>query len=270
MGSRSAATSRIADTRGHFTQRGNNVNGLLLGLFRTPPNFNNLPYLDPTTGLHRSYMVPERHARARPGRRALRQSVLRAELRAERSEGEPRTFGNVNAEYIANSWLKFNYTLGADYSNDERLEGCPAECSDVATGGRITEGKLVDYQLDHNLTGTANWHLSDQYRRNGDARPEPERAQLPHVLGRWPHAHRPAAVQHSEYAHRDPPSDYQNADSQRVVLRAGDVRPVQPALPHGRAAQRRLDDLRQGQPPELGSRRRAPRGRSRTCTSRAS
>ena len=48
----------FADTRGRLTQRGNNVNGLLLGLFRTPPNFNNLPYLDPTTGLHRSYLVP--------------------------------------------------------------------------------------------------------------------------------------------------------------------------------------------------------------------
>ena len=33
----------FADTRGHMTQRGNNVNGLLLGLFRTPPNFNNFP-----------------------------------------------------------------------------------------------------------------------------------------------------------------------------------------------------------------------------------
>ena len=47
-----------ADTRGHFTQRGNNVNGLLLGLFRTPPDFNNIPWLDATSGLHRSYMVP--------------------------------------------------------------------------------------------------------------------------------------------------------------------------------------------------------------------
>jgi len=44
----------FADTRGHMTQRGNNVNGLLLGLFRTPPNFNNFPWLDPKTGLHRS------------------------------------------------------------------------------------------------------------------------------------------------------------------------------------------------------------------------
>ena len=48
-----------------------------------------------------------------------------------------------------------------------------------------------------------------QFWRNGDARSEPERAQLSHVLSRWPHAHRHATIQYSEYAHRDPPSDYQ-------------------------------------------------------------
>jgi hypothetical protein len=62
---------------------------------------------------------------------------------------------------VANSWLKFNYTLGGDYSNDERLEVCPQECSDVAAGGRITEGKLVNYSIDHNLTGTARYQYSE-------------------------------------------------------------------------------------------------------------
>ena len=38
-----------ADTRGEFIQRGNNVNGLQLGLLRTPPDFNNFPFLDPVT-----------------------------------------------------------------------------------------------------------------------------------------------------------------------------------------------------------------------------
>lgn len=149
----------FADTRGHMTQRGNNVNGLLLGLFRTPPNFNNIPWLDPTTGLHRSYMVPNATLATAGQTRIFNNPffTLYQELNDQKSN---RAFGNVNAEYIANGWLKFNYTLGADYSQDERLEGCPAECSDVATGGRITEGRITDYQLDHNLTGTANWHLN--------------------------------------------------------------------------------------------------------------
>ena len=33
------------------------MNGLQLGLLRTPPDFNNFPYLDPTTGLHRSFRL---------------------------------------------------------------------------------------------------------------------------------------------------------------------------------------------------------------------
>ncbi len=149
----------FADTRGHMTQRGNNVNGLLLGLFRTPPNFNNFPWLDPTTGLHRSYMVPNATLATAGQTRIFNNPLftLNQELNDQKAN---RAFGNINAEYIANSWLKFNYTLGADYAQDERLEGCPAECSDVATSGRITEGRLTDYQIDHNLTGTANWHLN--------------------------------------------------------------------------------------------------------------
>ena len=37
----------------------NSTDGLLLGAWRTPPNFNNKPYLDPVTGLQRSYPVPQ-------------------------------------------------------------------------------------------------------------------------------------------------------------------------------------------------------------------
>ncbi|HVE80312.1 MAG TPA: TonB-dependent receptor plug domain-containing protein, partial [Gemmatimonadaceae bacterium] len=51
------ANVQYADTRGDFIQRGNNANGLQLGLLRTPPEFNNLPYLDPVSGLHRSYRM---------------------------------------------------------------------------------------------------------------------------------------------------------------------------------------------------------------------
>jgi TonB-dependent SusC/RagA subfamily outer membrane receptor len=42
----------------NLVQMGSNISGMLLGAFRTPPEFNNLPYLDPETGLHRSYRYP--------------------------------------------------------------------------------------------------------------------------------------------------------------------------------------------------------------------
>jgi hypothetical protein len=132
--------------------------------------------------------------------------VLNSELNDQKAN---RSFGNINAEYIATGWLKFNYTLGADYSNDERIEGCPAECSDVATGGRVTEGKLVDYQIDHNLTATANWHYTDNIGgsvtvgQNLNAR----NYRTFSVVGRTLIAPQPFSVLNT--LTRDPPSDYQ-------------------------------------------------------------
>jgi TonB-linked SusC/RagA family outer membrane protein len=197
-----------ADTRGHLTQRGNNVNGLLLGLFRTPPNFNNLPFLDPVSGLHRSYRLQD------PGPETAGQSrgfnnpffTLYDELNDQKAG---RTFGNMNAQYVANNWLTFAYTLGADYSNDERTEGCPAECSDVAAGGRITEGKVVDYQIDHNLTATATWNLSQNFGgtftagQNLNAR----NFRTFSVVGRTMIAPQPFSILNT--LSRDPPSDFQ-------------------------------------------------------------
>ena len=198
----------FADTRGHMTQRGNNVNGLLLGLFRTPPDFNNMPWLDPSTGLHRSYMVPEATLETAGQTRIFNNPffTLYQELNDQKAN---RAFGNINAEYIVNNWLKFNYTLGADYSQDERLEGCPAECSDVATGGRITEGRITDYQLDHNLTGTTNWHRGENFAgtltlgQNLNAR----NYRTFSVIGRGLVAPQPFSIINT--LSRDPASDYQ-------------------------------------------------------------
>src|SRR5207249_6573577 len=39
----------FADSRGHYIQRGNNTNGIQLGDLRTPPDFNNQPYVAQTT-----------------------------------------------------------------------------------------------------------------------------------------------------------------------------------------------------------------------------
>jgi TonB-linked SusC/RagA family outer membrane protein len=152
-----------SDTRGLFTQRGNNTNALLLGLLRTPPDFNNLPFLDPVSGLHRSFRF------ANPGPESAGQDrgfsnpffTLYEELNRATAS---RSFGNVNASWQATDWLKFDETFGADYSNDERLEGCPQECSGPGAGGRVTEGNLVNYQLDHNLIGTATRQLTSRIK----------------------------------------------------------------------------------------------------------
>jgi TonB-linked SusC/RagA family outer membrane protein len=143
-----------ADTRGEFIQRGNNVNGLQLALLRSPPDFDNWPYLDPVTGLHRSY----RMRNPPPGSETLSRGFdnpFFALYEPENTSNVSRTFGNVNAHLVPVGWLEMNYTLGADFSSDERLEGAPQASSDVSAGGRVTEGTISAYQIDHNLTATA-------------------------------------------------------------------------------------------------------------------
>ena len=197
-----------ADTRGHFTQRGNNVNGLLLGLLRTPPEFNNKVYLDPTSGLHRSYRLQNPDATTAGQSRGFNNPfyTLYEELNQQQAA---RSFGNVTADYQANDWLKFNYSLGADYTNDERLEGCPAECSDVAAGGRITEGKVINYQIDHSLTATASHKFSEAIGANLTVGQNLNARNFRtfSVVGRTLIAPTPFSVLNT--LTRDPPSDYQ-------------------------------------------------------------
>ena len=151
----------FADTRARYVQRGNNTNGIQLGDLRTPPDFNNQPYVVQTN--------------AGPQQRGFRfQHPNDATLFDDRTFDNPfwtaytaqntanvgRVYGNVNAEYLPVAWLKINYTLGADYTTDERLEGCAVSSSAPCIFGRVIEGKVVNYIIDHNLTATANYSIS--------------------------------------------------------------------------------------------------------------
>jgi TonB-linked SusC/RagA family outer membrane protein len=195
-----------ADARGRLTQRGNNTNGLLLGLFRTPPNFNNKPWL--VDGSHRSYNLqtptPENYGDDRVFANPF--YTLHEELN-ETQVG--RVFGNVNAEYLANSWLRFNYTLGSDYATDERLEACPQQCTSGVNGGRVTEGKVVTHQIDHNLTATARHtvsaNLSGSLTLGQNLNYRAFRTFS--VVGRTLIAPKPFNILNT--LTRDPPSDYQ-------------------------------------------------------------
>jgi hypothetical protein len=156
------ANFSFTDTRGSFIQRGNNVNGIQLSLLRSPPNYNNLPYLDPTYGLHRTYRFQHPGPGDLVADRGFDNPFFIVNEQQNRSK-VGRVFGNINAEYLATAWLRLNYTLGADYSNDERLEGCPISSSDVCFAGRVIDGKLVNYQIDHSLTATANYNVNPNF-----------------------------------------------------------------------------------------------------------
>lgn len=145
------ANIAYSDVSSNRIQKGSNIDGVLLGDWRTPPDFNNLPYLDPVTGLHRSYRYQNP-----------------AELVASRGYDNPffvvneqvntthvgRIFGNLSLDYDVFNWLNINYTLGNDYSNDERRTVLPPSSS-IQPDGKVIRDKYTSEELDGNLLVTA-------------------------------------------------------------------------------------------------------------------
>ncbi|HKG93208.1 MAG TPA: SusC/RagA family TonB-linked outer membrane protein [Gemmatimonadaceae bacterium] len=164
---RVGANAAYVASSGDFLQSRNNVSGLLLGLWRTPPDFNNDPYIDPATGLQRSYRYPHPAVGSELETRRYDNALFTVnEPVATADVG--RAFGNINAEYYAAPWLRFNYQLGSDFANDERLEALPWTSSSGLIGGKgqVIRGSLRTVQVDHNLTATANYTFSPTWSGN--------------------------------------------------------------------------------------------------------
>ena len=138
------------DVRTRYVQKGNNLNGLLLGLARTPPDFNNFPY--EVDGLHRSYRYPD-PANSTDDR--VYDNPFWVINRDKNTSDVNRAIGNFDITWDALSWLNVKYTFGADYSSDQRLEGLPPQSAGDALTGQLWQGTYDNLQLDHNLVATA-------------------------------------------------------------------------------------------------------------------
>ena len=152
-------SANYADVRMGAIQKGSNTSGLLLGALRSPPEFNNREYLN-ANGYHRSYRYPN--------------PIGASDLTASRGYDNPffvvnknpakssvnRVFGNVNLNYDAFDWLNLRYTLGGDYSADDRLEALVPSSSSYATG-LMNRADYLNYQIDHNLLATLRHTLTE-------------------------------------------------------------------------------------------------------------
>ncbi len=162
------ANVAYVDGNGGAVVSRNSTDGLLLGAWRTTPTFNNLPYLDPRSGLHRSYRFPNPGPGSEQVGRSYDNPIFVANEAPALTE-VGRTFGGVNADWSPATWLSFNYTLGLDYANDERTQGWPWTTSNTTvTGvngvGGMNAGYIRTTQVDHNLTGTIKYGLSESFK----------------------------------------------------------------------------------------------------------
>ncbi|MDX1624273.1 MAG: TonB-dependent receptor plug domain-containing protein, partial [Gemmatimonadota bacterium] len=159
-----AGNVAYAESGGDFIQKGSNISGIQLGALRTPPEFNNLPYLDPETGLHRSYrcnpdLCPFGAFTDPNTSRGYDNPFWIANEMPNTSEVQ-RVFGNMEVEYQPLPWLDLTYTIGSDFWTDDRRSLFPKSSSDFPQG-RLIRAELDQWIIDSNLLATVSGDVTE-------------------------------------------------------------------------------------------------------------
>jgi TonB-linked SusC/RagA family outer membrane protein len=180
---KASANVSYADSRGGFIQRGSNTSGITLGGWRTPATYDNQRYIDETSGLHASYRLPRPTAAQTIVTRGY-DNPLWVINRQDNGSQVGRSFGNLNLAYTAADWLNFGYTIGADYTSDERIEALPKSSSSFPTG-QVRRGNFVSYIVDQllNATATRNWSEGLETRFGVGAQFNSQRFQQNRLVG---------------------------------------------------------------------------------------
>ena len=147
------------DARGAFVQRGNDVSGLLLGALRTPPAFNNEPYLN-QFGQQRTYRFPNATSVESFGCCAYYDNPFFVQSSNGNRTEVGRAISNFNVEWRPLTWLNVKETIGGDYYTDSRLQALPQTSANDGAGNviRNDQNNLI---IDHNLLASATFNRAD-------------------------------------------------------------------------------------------------------------
>ncbi len=147
---------------GDGVQKTSNFSGILLGSWRATPTFDNRQYLDPVNGMHRSYAYPNPSANSADQSRGYDNPFFTANVPVSTTSAN-RVTGNLTADATPIGWLHINYTLGVDYSGDNRLQGQPQTSSNTPLPtGQVIQLGISNTQVESNLLGTASFKLSQK------------------------------------------------------------------------------------------------------------
>ncbi len=146
-------------------QQGSNVSGLLLGAYRTSPDFDFRPhtvdYVNPdgsiTPGKHRSYRNP-----VGAGDSPIYNNPLWTIENALNETQVQRILGSTELQYDPTSWLSFTHRLGVDTYTDRRYSVFPTYDASNPSGA-LTEQKLGQYQVNSDLIAKASHTLNEDF-----------------------------------------------------------------------------------------------------------
>jgi TonB-linked SusC/RagA family outer membrane protein len=135
---------------GDRIQQGSNTSGVMLGLMRTPPTFNNAAGYKFPDGTQRNY----RHG----GGYDNPYWTANENLYFDKTN---RILGNLQLDYFAAKWLHFTFRPGVDYYNRYRKEHF-AIGSRTKSVGQVTVSSYNHFDLNSDLLAYMNWNLDEK------------------------------------------------------------------------------------------------------------
>jgi hypothetical protein len=158
-----SAAGQYSQTKGSGADRGNGLGGIGLSALRQPAEFNSRKYLT-DEGLHRSWRFPNPGPScASTGSAACTRGFdnpFYGIYENENTQETGRYFGSVSANWRPLSWLQVNYTLGGDYTSDDRMFAQGYAASGTTAGG-MNRWQFYDRIIDSNLNATGSWQLNN-------------------------------------------------------------------------------------------------------------
>ena len=135
---------------GERIQQGSNTSGVMLGLLRTPPTFNNAAGYQFPDGSQRNY----RHGGGYDNPYWTANKNIY-------NDNVNRVLGNLQVDYYAAKWLHFMFRPGVDYYN-RYTKSHLAIGSRTNSAGEVTVSSYNHFDLNSDLIAYMNWNLSEK------------------------------------------------------------------------------------------------------------
>jgi TonB-linked SusC/RagA family outer membrane protein len=159
-----SGTANYIITTGNRIQQGNNTSGVMLGLLRTPPTFNNAAGYD----FPSDYLLPDGSPLPSAGNeRSYRHGIYydnpywTANMNSYKDQVN-RLIGSAQVDYLANKWLSFTYRIGMDWYgrkiNDDLAVG-----SSTQPAGWAKRGEELSKNFNSDLMMTIDKNFAKEF-----------------------------------------------------------------------------------------------------------
>ena len=155
-----ASNVTYVQTEGNLFGRGNDINGLLLGALRTPPEFDNRTY-QVNGGLHRSWRFPNPAAGNTSANRGFDNPFYVLHESDNQAESG-RAIVGLTTTWTPIARVTIKHDLSADLNAEDRLSVRPYQASGTPVNGNVGAWQFREQLLNHNLSAVGEYRLGER------------------------------------------------------------------------------------------------------------